>query len=258
MSRWMVAPRNRVGFIDEYRGFFVIIMVIYHVMYNVVHVFGVSWSFFDSPFMNVVQRIIVGSFIVVSGISSRYSKKNIKRGFVVLGVAFMITAVTVYFIPEQAIYFGVLHFLGIAMILYGMTKKLHNILPCFWGVVLMVLLAVVTWGIPYSGTVGIPFLFYVPVPEILYGTPYLFALGLPGTGFFSADYVPIIPWIFVFFAGGYLGVFFEQNVMPRWMYKTHSRFLTAVGKKALIIYVLHQPIAFGILWLVFFGLQYIG
>ena len=253
MNNSGTATRGRVGFIDECRGIFVILMVIYHVMYNIVYIFRVTWPFFTSDFMSVVQRIIVGSFIVIAGVSSRYSKNNIKRGFIVLAPACIITIATVYFIPEQAIYFGVLHFLGSAMILYVLIRKLLDTLPSFWGLCLMILLTFLAWGIPsgYVGLIGL----YVPLPSALYSYSFLFPIGLRVPGFFSADYVPIFPWIFAFFAGAYLGVFFEQGKMPAALYKTRFPFFALIGRRALMIYLSHQPIAFVILWIAFTGLS---
>jgi len=242
---------NRVGFIDEYRGFFVVAMVIYHALYNLVYIFGVNLPFFDSGLMNITQRVIVSSFIVISGASSRYSGNNIKRGLMVFAIACLMTAFTVYFMPSQAIYFGVLHFLGLAMILFGLLRKVLDFFPCFWGLCLMVLLTLLTWGVPFAGSVGLFGWFGVTLPAALYSSPYLFWLGFPHPGFFSADYVPVIPWIFMFFAGGYLGVFFQQGYMPAALYRTRFRALAAIGRKALVIYLLHQPILYGLMWLWF-------
>lgn len=42
------------------------------------------------------------------------------------------------------------------------------------------------------------------LPRQLYSVPFLFPLGLPGPGFYSADYFPLIPWIFLFWTGLFL------------------------------------------------------
>lgn len=243
------AEYGRVGFIDEYRGLFVIAMVAYHAMYSAVHIFGADWPFFGSVYMRFAQRLIVASFIAVSGISSRYSKSNIRRGLAALGFAGLVTAATVLFVPSQAIYFGALHFLGAAMVLFGLLRRALDALPAFAGLVLMLLLAAFAWDVPRRA-VGL-FGLSAGLPAWLYSSPYLFPLGLPGPGFHSADYVPIVPWLFVFFAGGYVGVFFQRGLMPKAMYRVHFPALAAVGRRALAVYLLHQPVIYGLFWVVF-------
>lgn len=68
--------------------------------------------------------------------------------------------------------------------------------------------------------------------------------GFCAPGFFSADYYPLLPWIFVFLAGSYVGIPLRDSRAPSWCYPTRSRALTWVGRHAILIYLLHQPILF--------------
>jgi len=241
---------GRVGFLDELRGLCVILMVIYHGMYNLIFIFNIAVPLFDSQPMLMAQRFFMGLFVVISGISCRYSKSNLKRGLKAFAIALAITAVSIFAMPGQAIYFGVLHFLGTGMILYGLLHRHLDELPAFFGFFIMIILAVFTWGIP-RGTVGLPWLFTLELPRFLYDVGFLFPLGFVGSGFSSADYVPIFPWIFVYLAATYFGMLFTEGHMPAAAYRTHSSTLAFVGRKALIIYVLHQPILLGLMFLIF-------
>ena len=73
---------------------------------------------------------------------------------------------------------------------------------------------------------------------------FLFPLGLVAPGFFSADYFPLFPWLFVFLMGTYLGGPMKAGRFPAFFYKISPGFFGAVGRHALIVYLLHQPVLF--------------
>ncbi len=247
---------GRNGFLDEVRGLSVLLMVLYHGLYDLAFLFYLPFNFY-SPFLNGLQLYICSSFILVSGICCRYSKNNIKRGLQVLLVGMAISAVTFFAMPEQVIYFGILHLLGCSMILYGLLQTVLDKLPAFWGLLLMLLLFGVTRTIG-QGYIGMFGIFSVQMPQLLYDVGVLFPLGFPAKTFFSSDYFPIMPWGFLFFAGSYVGVFFEKGYMPSFFYQTHSSFLAAVGRRALLVYTLHQPVLYGVLSVVFTALAAAG
>lgn len=78
---------------------------------------------------------------------------------------------------------------------------------------------------------------------------FLFPLGLHPLIFASADYYPLLPWIFLFLAGYWLGVAFLQRRAPEFCYREHLSALGWIGRHALIIYLVHQPVVYGVLWL---------
>ena len=73
-----------------------------------------------------------------------------------------------------------------------------------------------------------------------------FILGVHPEYFYSADYFPILPWFFVFEAGTLLGKPIREGRFPRWFYEAKMPFFSRVGKHSLLIYILHQPILYGI------------
>lgn len=238
---------RRVGFIDEARGLDILVMVAYHVAYDLVFIFGVEVPFYRGPIMQYVQPAIAWTFIVLSGISCRYSRSNAKRGAKTLLLGMLLTAATLFFIPQEAIYFGILHFMGMAMLLFALLRPALDKLSAFFGLILSVALFAATYHLP-DGYLGFDGLFKLALPGWLYANHYLMPIGFGGLG---SDYFPLIPYIFLYFAGAYLGIFFTQNAFPDWFYRTHSRFLSKVGRHTIIIYLLHQPLAMGAIWLVF-------
>lgn len=238
----------RVGFLDEWRGVTILLMVFYHGAYDLEYVFGAGFPGFRGPAMDALQLYICCSFIFVAGICCRYSRGNLRRGAMVLAVALAMTLVTALLMPQQKILFGVLHFLGCAMMLYALLGQLSDKLPAGAGFAAMLLLWAFTFNIA-GGSVGFFRLLRLYLPGALYTQSFLFPLGLPGPGFFSSDYFPVIPWIFLFFAGSYAGVWFRAGKMPAALYRTHLPLFAAVGRRSLLIYVLHQPVLYAVLGL---------
>ena len=245
---------RRISLIDELRGFCIILMVAYHAGYNLVYIFGVNIPFFGAPILrDILQPLVAGTFVMISGIVSRYSRSNIKRGILVLVCGLTITAATAYFMPDQLIIFGILHLLGICMIIQGIISKSAGTtrserLPALPGAIIFLALFFVAYGVPrgYLGFAGTVFL--LELPAALYTSMWLSPLGFLAPGFFSVDYFPVLPWMFLFFAGSSLGIIFRSGAVPEFFYRRRSRFLSAVGRRTLIIYLLHQPILYGLFW----------
>lgn len=112
-------PRRRVEILDELRGLIVLLMIFYHAIYDLVFVFrAVDPALFQSRFMRWLQLFVACGFIVIAGIMCRYSRNNLRRGAKTFLAGMLVTAVTAAVIPSQLILFGILHFLGICMMLY--------------------------------------------------------------------------------------------------------------------------------------------
>ena len=82
---------------------------------------------------------------------------------------------------------------------------------------------------------------------------WLWMLGWVYEGFVSTDYFPLLPWAFVFLLGTWAGKYIKAGRMPHWFYTADCPPLAAVGRHSLVIYVLHQPVLYGLtmagLWL---------
>ncbi len=234
----------RVGILDELRGLSILLMVIYHGAYDLVAIFGWDIPIFYHPVFNVLQPFFAGVFIFISGIACRYSHNNLKRGVIALWIGFGMTLVTVLFLPSQAILFGILHMLGSAMVLFALLQKGLDKIPTPVGISIFSVLFLLSYHLPhrYISFMG---LFRFDLPSELYSTSFLFPVGLPNAGFFSSDYFPLIPWLFLFFVGAYVGNYFKKGKMPKAFYASHVPALAAVGRHTLLIYVLHQPILYG-------------
>ncbi len=244
-----LAKPRRVHLMDELRGVLIIGVVLYHLLYDLAVLFpvGIPWMFSD--WMNSVRNICAGALIVVSGISCRYTRSNWRRGLRAFGLGMLLTVVTALFIPSQLILFGILHFFGSMMMLYALLQPLLEKVPTMAGLLGSTLLFFLTWPI-FSGFIRVLGV-TVYLPEFLYNKPLLFPLGFACQGIASADYYPLIPWGFLFLAGSFFGRYVRAGRLPEFCYRSHLPLLARIGNHTMLIYLVHQPVIYGLLALIF-------
>ncbi len=248
MQNKLRSSKTRYYLIDSLRGFALINMIAFHLLYDLFIIFGIDSGWFFQPLTVVWERFICISFIVISGISFNFSHKAYRRGILLNLFGFVITAVTVIAVPKQAVWFGILNLLGCSMlILQPLRSYLEKISP-LCGAAVSLLLFSLTYGVPgkYIGFFGIRLF---DLPDAMYGFKPLSFLGLRSADFISSDYFPIIPWIFMFAAGYFAWRFIESKELTE-IFKFKIPVLDVLGRYSLWIYLAHQPVIMGILMLV--------
>jgi len=235
----MTETNKRIEIIDAVRGFSVVMMVAHHGLFNAVAFLGAPSWMHSNPAFSVLQPFFVGLFVLVSGISSRFSKDNISRGAICLVLAMLVTYVTVRM--EMPIYFGILHKLGTLMLFYGLTRKFWDKIPAKVapGIFISLILASIAAR-----------MFLSPTSDNLVIRDLLSVLGFRQRGFVSFDYQPILPGLFIFLLGTWAGKFIKERKFPKWFYEKTVPVFPAIGRKALLIYIIHQPVLFGLTMLI--------
>jgi len=235
----MEEKKERIELIDALRGFAVTLMVIHHILYNMVVLLDAPGWFYRNPFFNILQAFFIGLFITISGISSRFSRDNIKRGCIVIVFAFLITYITIGI--DMPIIFGILHLLGFLMLFYGITRKLWDKIPGKIAPVIYITLFIAS---VFARANFSPVSDSYPLHDILS------VLGWRQSGFISYDYQPILPWIFIFLFGTWTGKYIMERKFPNWFYTVKVPVFPFIGRHALVVYIAHQPVLFGIIYLV--------
>lgn len=243
--------RKRIYALDELRGFSVFCMVFYHAFYSVGLIFNVPFFVSLLKFFMPAEPFFAAIFIIISGISSNLSHSNLSRGAKLFVVAMAVTLVTAIVEPKYIIQFGVLHMLSISMLIYGLLQKPLSKIPRIFGMIFFGLLFIISYCVPYH-YLGIPNFFAVKLPSVLYSTSFLYPIGFPNARFSSSDYFPLIPWLFAFLFGTYIGKYAAEERFPKFTYKSHIPFFSFLGRHALLIYIIHQPIIFGITYAIAF------
>ena len=254
-----IPERRRIVFIDNFRGLALIYMTIYHFLFDMAFVVPTEWG--KAAYYANDNYIIfdTASFILLAGVSSALSRSNLKRGGKLLAISMVFTLVTAFVFPGEAIYFGILHLLGLSMVLYGAFEDFLKKLPAIPMLALCAVIFTLTYQIS-KGFVGIKGLLEFPLPAELLQNNLLYPFGFIKGGFLSVDYVPLLPWFFLYFGGAYIGglVVKHRDRLPSFCYADPLPWLSFIGRHTLIIYILHQPVILALVYAVdfIFGSQF--
>lgn len=216
----------RIEGLDALRGLCILLMVAFHFAYDLYFYCGFPPIVIDNPLMTFAQVASSGGFILLAGFSSRLSRSNLKRGVRVLLCGLAVSVITWFW--GDFIRFGILQFLGCAMVLYGLTQKGWERLPRWPAILLFLFCFVLTKRV---------------MPYVL-DVPYLYPFGIVSPEFRSADYFPLLPWFFLFLIGTWLGGWRAQ--IGQRVGSIHLPVLNWLGRHSLGVYLLHQPILVGV------------
>ena len=245
-----MAEDRRYHLIDALRGLALLNMAAYHFLFDVNVIFGKAPSWYLRPDVRIWQQAICWTFILIAGFSFHLGRRhNLRRGLFLNACGLLITAVTLIAVPSEAIWFGILNFMGCAILL---TIPLESVLQRLCpeaGLVVSFSLFLLLRNVP-GGTIGIgPWVWKLPAS--LYRFRILAPLGFPDPLFRSGDYFPMLPWYFLFLCGWFLGKLFQKSPRCREIARVKIPILSAIGRKTIWIYMLHQPILMGLCMLIF-------
>ena len=230
----------RIPLIDALRGAAIVMMVAYHFSFDL-NYFGVlQQNFYQDAFWTTSRNIILGSFLALVGVSLALAAAHGirwpaygRRLATIAACAIMVSAGSYFMFPKSWIYFGVLHFIAVAGIAGLVFVRLHL-------ANLLVGAALIAGGA----------LFASPV----FDQPWLNWVGLMTRKPVAEDYVPLLPWFGVVLVGMFMG---QQLLQARRLAPARGwhaagpvgRALELAGRHSLAIYMLHQPLLLGILYL---------
>ena len=178
----------RYSLIDAIRAVAVVNMVAFHLCYNIFAVFGVWTDFPVSTPVVIWERFICCTVIIVSGVSLNFSKHGYRRGLIVSLCGIVVTLVTIRFMPEQTILYGVLTFLGAAMLLTFALRKALSRIPPIVGMIVFFLHAVLRDPLRVSRAVQIA---ADPAPRGAVSIPVARVLRFCAEGFFLRRLLPV-------------------------------------------------------------------
>lgn len=238
----------RYRLLDELRGLDLISMMLYHGMWDLVFLFGVAQKWYTGRPGFVWQQSICWVFILLSGFCLPLGHHPFRRGAVVFGAGALVTAVTLLFLPEEVVWFGVLTLLGSAMLLTGLVQKWLQKIPPAVGLAVSLILFALTYH-TMDGYWGLGPLRWA-LPQGLYANYLTAYFGFYPVSFYSSDYFPLLPWLFLFWVGYYLHPLVGRKRMEP-LRRSVCPPLGWLGRHSLVLYLLHQPVIFGVLTLVF-------
>lgn len=235
LAKNKTAP-GRYALLDELRGLDLVSMMLYHACWDLVFLFGVEMKWYAATPGHLWQQSICWVFILLSGFCVPLGHHTLRRGATVFGAGVLITAVTLLFMPEERVIFGVLTFLGAAMLLTGILEPLLQKVPPAAGLVVSAVLFALCYSVS-SGWVGVGS-WKLLLPQGLYANYLTAFFGFYPEGFFSTDYFALLPWIFLFWAG-----YFGHRSIGRARMEPLRRSVCAplgwMGRHSLVLYLLH-------------------
>lgn len=229
--------QQRYVIIDLLRGIAMLCMIIYHFSYDL-FLFGKIEIQLQHDFFWIGLRwFIVGLFLLLVGISLQLAhsqqfvfNKFSRRLAYLLACAVLVSIGSAVMFAERFIYFGILHFILLASLIAVWFRRFYY-LNLIIGVSALIL-----------GNL---------IQHPLFNPKYFNWLGFVTEQPATEDYVPLFPWLGVVFIGLFIGRWLQQkpallnSVKPnRW----HQP-LCFLGQHGLWVYMLHQPILLGLLYL---------
>lgn len=221
--------------VDFFRGIAILFMLLFNWSFTLkfFDIFSISNSSF---YWYIFPRMIAASFIFIAGIALTLNVKNrLKHGLTIFGLGLMITIVTWIFFPTYYIRFGILHLIGLSIILAIPLMKYTRLNLILGAAITLIGMILQNFTFDFS---------------------WLLWLGFTPANFVSFDYFPMIPWFGFMLLGIYFGKILYINGKRNFRIPDYSKTISVkiidfLGRNSLIIYLLHQPLLLLILF--FFG-----
>lgn len=242
--------RIRYHMLDELRGFLILNMIVYHMLWDLVYLYGVSIEWYEGQLGFLWQQWGCHFFILLSGFCWQMGKRHLTRGILVFGAGALITMVTIVILPSSQVVFGVLTFTGSAMLCMIPVSKLLDKIHPELGMAVAFLLFICFHSVN-NGYLGIGSMAFVQLPKSWYANLFTSYLGFPAQGFRSADYFSIFPWLFLYIMGYFGYTILKKKEWLGWARGSVCPLLGFIGRRSLVFYMIHQPIIYGICRLMF-------
>ena len=232
---------NHYAIIDVSRGFAILLMFIYHFSFDLDYYGFIQQDFYHDAFWLNFRLLIVTLFLTIVGISLYLAsyrglrkKRFQQRLLLLIFYSALISISSWVMYPKAMIFFGILHFITVASVL-GLLFIRLGIINLFLGITLIVIAQLIQH----------------PFFDQTFSQWFGLMTKLPIT----VDYVPLLPWFGVVLIGIYLGQLLTQchpeSFFLCWRSEHPASKLLILGSRySLHIYMLHQPLFLGILYII--------
>ena len=241
---------KRYAVLDLIRGFSLLNMIVYHAVWDLVYLFGFEWQWYQSQKAYIWQQCICWTFIALSGFCQPLGKHRLKNGIYVFFAGWLLTIVTKLFMPQNIVLFGVLTLIGSCALLLLLVENILKRCPPSVGLVVSMFLFVITRNVN-SGYLGFESFNIYKLPNGLYRNLITTYFGFPAQDFYSTDYFSLFPWLFLYLAGYFLYHLLNQRELLCYLERKSVTVIEWLGRHSLIIYLLHQPVLYFILSIIF-------
>jgi len=225
--------------IDVFRGWAIFLMVLFHFSFDLNHFSYIDIDIKNDKFWVYFRFIIVSIFLLTVGMSLKLTHKDkikwksVRKRALFLGSASILVTLGSYLLfPQSWIYFGVLHFILFSSFI---------LLPFLNYPIVSIVLGVLIFVGYFLEYLHMHWLFdWVSVP-----------LHLPLEH--TEDIIRFFPWFtLMLFGSAMITLNWHNQIFNNSFFNKQSRyhtFFSFLGKNSLVIYLTHQPLLFGVFWL---------
>lgn len=231
---------SRILVLDLARGIAVVAMIIYHLSWDLSWFAFVSWPVAESDGWRSFAISIAASFLFFAGVSLDLAHhKKIrwpsfwKREVVIVAAAICVSIGTYFAFGENFVRFGILHCIAVSSLIALPFIRLPLVVSASLGAVFIALPNITTFS-SFDG-------------DLLLWT----GLGEPAIA--SVDYVPLFPWTGAALLGVAASKLSRKFALNEQLSKLPlqgpiGQSLRWMGRRSLPIYLLHQPLLYGLVW----------
>lgn len=230
---------QRLREIDFLRGSAILMMALFHFLWDL-NYFNIIKVGLYSGFWGLFQITTASLFLVLVGVMlavNSHRKVNFRADFLQKGASafacgLAITAATLVFFPRQFIYFGIMHLIGVSIVLSipFAQKKFTNL-----ALAIMLIAIPIFWSAQSLGIGSLTWLGLAqPLPTL--------------------DFFPVIPWFGAVLLGIFIGNVLYKNgegisgfKMPEFAFE---KLVEKLGRNSLFVYLAHQLVLFPLAFII--------
>jgi uncharacterized membrane protein len=232
-------PAARYDRLDALRGLAIVWMASFHFSFDLAHVFHITHQNFYRDALWLHQRTaILSLFLLCAGMGQAIATAQAqpwtrfwRRWAQIAGCAVLVSIGSAWMFPQSWISFGVLHGMAAMLIVARLSARAG------------------AWLLPLGlAALLLPRVVHDP----FFDTRLTNWVGLVTHKPITEDWVPVLPWLGVLWWGLAAGGWLLAH-RPGWLAGPLPRALhplALLGRWSLTVYMLHQPLFIGLLWIV--------
>ncbi len=229
---------GRIDSVDVARGVAILAMAIFHFAWDLSQADLIATDVSNHPGWQAFARAIAASFLALVGVSLVLAHGAgirrdtfLRRWLMVAGAAGLVSLGTWIALPDVWVFFGILHNIALSSLIGLALIRLPALL--------------------LAGLAALALTLPVVFRSSLFDSPFLIWTGLAQRVPDTVDFVALFPWLGCVLLG-MAAAKLAQPLLSQLTWRATrppAAWFARAGRHSLIIYLIHQPILLGLIWL---------